>query len=155
MSRHILLHYLSVYTIIKDGIPLYCIAYFFIVKHNQIKLAKKLALILPKLTLDRTAFLCYFYRIMAQKKQNNAIIGFVALGCPKNIIDSEKMLADIAQAGFLITADPENADVVVINTCGFIAPAKAEALEAIKHAVHCKLNGAVKKVIVAGCLPER
>ncbi|MGB2807110.1 MAG: 30S ribosomal protein S12 methylthiotransferase RimO [Sedimentisphaerales bacterium] len=92
---------------------------------------------------------------MAEKKQNNAIIGFVALGCPKNIIDSEKMLAEIAQAGFLITADPENADVVVINTCGFIAPAKAEALEAIRNAVHCKLNGTVKKVIVAGCLSER
>jgi ribosomal protein S12 methylthiotransferase len=92
---------------------------------------------------------------MAKKKQKSAIVGFVALGCPKNIVDSEKMLAEIAQAGFLITADPENADVVVINTCGFIAPAKAEALEAIKHAVHCKLNGTVKKVIVAGCLPER
>jgi tRNA A37 methylthiotransferase MiaB len=62
---------------------------------------------------------------MAKKKQNSAIICFVALGCPKNIVDSEKMLAEIAQAGFLITADPENADVVVINTCGFIAPAKA------------------------------
>ncbi len=92
---------------------------------------------------------------MAKKRQNNAKISFVALGCPKNIVDSEKMLAGIAQAGFLITADPENADVVVINTCGFIAPAKAEALDEIKHAVHCKLNGAVKKVIVAGCLPER
>ncbi|MHC4735224.1 MAG: 30S ribosomal protein S12 methylthiotransferase RimO, partial [Planctomycetota bacterium] len=92
---------------------------------------------------------------MAKKKQNNAIIGFVALGCPKNIVDSEKMLAEIAQAGFLITAEPENADVVVINTCGFIAPAKAEALEAIRHAVHCKLNGTVNKVIVAGCLSER
>ena len=92
---------------------------------------------------------------MAKKKQNSAIIGFVALGCPKNIVDSEKMLAEIAQAGFLITAEPENADVVVINTCGFIAPAKAEALEAVKHAVDCKLNGTVKKVIVAGCLPQR
>ena len=92
---------------------------------------------------------------MSKKRQKNAIIGFVALGCPKNIIDSEKMLAVIAQAGFLVTADPENADVVVINTCGFIAPAKDEALEAIRHAIHCKLNGAVKKVIVAGCLSER
>ncbi|MBW8038410.1 MAG: 30S ribosomal protein S12 methylthiotransferase RimO [Planctomycetes bacterium] len=92
---------------------------------------------------------------MAKKKQNSAIIGFVALGCPKNIIDSEKMLAEIAQAGFLIAQDPQSADVVVVNTCGFIAPAKAEALEAIRHAVHCKLNGTVKKVIVAGCLPER
>jgi len=65
------------------------------------------------------------------------------------------MLAEIAEAGFLITAEPENAGVVVINTCGFIAPAKAEALEAIKHAVACKAGGTVKKVIVTGCLPER
>ena len=92
---------------------------------------------------------------MAQKKQNNATIGFVALGCPKNIIDSEKMLADIAQAGFLITENPDNADVVVINTCGFIAPAREEAFEAIKHAALCKSNGTVKKVVVAGCLSER
>ncbi len=92
---------------------------------------------------------------MAKKVQKNSIIGFVALGCPKNIVDSEKMLAEIAQSGFLITADLERADVVVINTCGFIAPAKTEALEAVRHAVNCKLNGAVKKVIVAGCLSER
>ena len=110
---------------------------------------------MPKLTYDRPLFFRYFYRIMTKKEQKNPIIGFVALGCPKNIIDSEKMLAEIAQAGFLITADPEHADVVVINTCGFIAPAKTEALEAIRYAVNCKLNGAVKKVIVAGCLSER
>jgi ribosomal protein S12 methylthiotransferase len=90
-----------------------------------------------------------------KKKQRPVTVGFVALGCPKNIVDSERMLAEIAQAGFLITADTNNADVVVVNTCGFIAPAKTEALEAIKHAVDCKLNGAVKKVIVAGCLSER
>lgn len=92
---------------------------------------------------------------MAQKKQNSATIGFVALGCPKNIIDSEKMLADFARAGFLISEDPDNADVVVINTCGFIAPAKEEALEAINNAIHRKKRGIVKKVIVAGCLAER
>ncbi len=90
-----------------------------------------------------------------KKKQRPITVGFVALGCPKNIVDSERMLAEIAQAGFLITADTNNADVVVVNTCGFIAPAKTEALEAIKHALDCKLNGAVKKVIVAGCLSER
>ena len=65
------------------------------------------------------------------------------------------MLAEIAQAGFLITAEPQLADVVVINTCAFIAPAKTEALEEINRAVDYKLNGTVKKVIVAGCLPER
>jgi len=82
-------------------------------------------------------------------------VGFIALGCPKNVVDSERMLAEIAQAGFIITADAENADVVVINTCGFIAPARDEAIEAIKQAVDCKRNGTVKKVVAAGCLVQR
>ena len=89
------------------------------------------------------------------KKKRRITVGFIALGCPKNVVDSERMLAEIAQAGLLITAEPENADVVVINTCGFIAPAKAESLEAIRGAVKSKGSGNVKKVIVAGCLPER
>jgi ribosomal protein S12 methylthiotransferase len=83
------------------------------------------------------------------------IVGFISLGCPKNTVDSERMLAEIAQAGFLICAEPDNVDIVVINTCGFIAPAKQEALEAIKRAVACKTDGTVKKVIVTGCLAER
>jgi ribosomal protein S12 methylthiotransferase len=93
---------------------------------------------------------------MARKKQK-VTIGFIALGCPKNMVDSERMLAEIAEAGFMITSEPDNADVVVINTCGFIAPAKAESLEAIKHAVDrkCSPPRRVKKVIVAGCLPQR
>ena len=61
------------------------------------------------------------------------------------------MLAEIAQAGFAISCESDKADVVVINTCGFIAPAEAESLEAIRHAVNCKRRGSVKKVIVAGC----
>jgi len=93
---------------------------------------------------------------MAGKNRKKTItVGFVSLGCPKNTVDSERMLAEIAQAGFLICAEPDNVDVVVINTCGFIAPAKAEALETIKRAVTCKTSGSVKKVIVAGCLAER
>ncbi len=92
---------------------------------------------------------------MARKKQKNVTVGFVSLGCPKNVVDSERMLAEIVQAGFLITDEPDNADVVVINTCGFIEPAKAEALDVIKHAVDCKDGGNVKKVIVAGCLSQR
>jgi len=96
----------------------------------------------------------------SKPEQNQRTVGFLALGCPKNIVDSERMLAEIAKAGFLIISQPEpsdvwRADVVVVNTCGFIAPAKAEALEAIKHAIDCKRNGTVKKVIVAGCLSER
>lgn len=98
-------------------------------------------------------------------KKEPVTVGFIVLGCPKNVVDSERMLAEIAQAGFLITAEADpniflsktkvGADVVVVNTCGFIAPAIAESIEAIKHAVDYKANGYVKKVIVAGCLPER
>jgi len=100
-----------------------------------------------------------------KKKQQPVTVAFYALGCPKNMVDSERMLAEIAQAGFLITAEPDpssclqqeeaGADVVVVNTCSFIAPAIDEALEVIKHAVNCKADGSVKKVIVAGCLPQR
>ncbi|MHC4074817.1 MAG: 30S ribosomal protein S12 methylthiotransferase RimO [Planctomycetota bacterium] len=95
---------------------------------------------------------------MAKKKNKTTAVtvGFIALGCPKNVVDSERMLAEITQSGLLITAEPEQADVVVINTCGFIAPAKAEALEAIRQAADWKSKpAAVKKVIVAGCLAER
>jgi len=92
---------------------------------------------------------------MAKKKQKIVTVGFISLGCPKNVVDSERMLAEIAQAGFLITAEPDNADVVVINTCGFIEPARAEAIDVIKHAVDCNAGGSVKKVIVAGCLSQR
>jgi ribosomal protein S12 methylthiotransferase len=92
---------------------------------------------------------------MERKKAKITTVGFHALGCPKNMVDSEKMLAEIAEAGFVITSDNDRADVVVVNTCGFIAPAKAEAVEVIEHALECKRRGAVKKVIVAGCLPQR
>ncbi len=91
----------------------------------------------------------------ATNNKNQLTVGFVALGCPKNLVDSERMLALIAQAGFVITADTDNADVVVINTCGFIEPAKAEALEAIRRAVRQKQKGNIRKIIVAGCLPQR
>lgn len=110
-------------------------------------------------------FFCYFYPAMRKRKHQKSevsrgTVGFIALGCPKNIVDSERMLAEIAKAGFLITTEPDSsnvwrADVVVVNTCGFIAPAKAEALKAIKHATDCKRKGSVKKVIVAGCLSQR
>ena len=90
-----------------------------------------------------------------ERKKQEITVGFISLGCPKNVVDSERMFAEIVQAGFPITAETDDADVVVINTCGFIAPAEAESLEAIRHAVDRKLSGAVKKVVVAGCLSER
>ncbi len=103
--------------------------------------------------LDINVFFWYFSVLMP--KRHNITVGFISLGCPKNIVDSEKMLGEIVQAGFIINANPDNADVVVINTCGFIEPAKAEAIDVIKHALWCKHKGRVKKVIVAGCLSER
>jgi len=92
---------------------------------------------------------------MGKKRRKNVTVGFVALGCPKNVVDSERMLAQIAQAGFLIAADPERADVVVINTCGFIEPARAESFEVIRQVLANKKMGHVHKVVVAGCLSQR
>ena len=92
---------------------------------------------------------------MIRYEQQSITVGFVALGCPKNIVDSERMLADIAQAGMLISEDPDRADVVVINTCGFIEPAKEESIAVIRRAVTQKRKGQVKKVVVAGCLSQR
>jgi ribosomal protein S12 methylthiotransferase len=92
---------------------------------------------------------------MRKEKRNRATVGFVALGCPKNMVDSEKMLAHLAEAGYLIAAESEQADVVVINTCGFIEPATRESLEAVEQAIASKKKGKVQKVIVAGCLAQR
>jgi ribosomal protein S12 methylthiotransferase len=93
---------------------------------------------------------------MSVKRNKSCVtVGFVALGCPKNMVDSERMLAQIARAGLIITQDPDNAGVVVINTCGFISPAKEEALDAIRNAVRQKQKGNIRKIIVAGCLPQR
>lgn len=88
-------------------------------------------------------------------KDNNYTVAMVALGCPKNIVDSETMLGKLGQAGFIITPNADNADIVIVNTCGFIAPAKEEAIEEIKYVLQRKKQGDVQKVIVAGCLAER
>lgn len=92
---------------------------------------------------------------MVKKKNVKTTVGFISLGCPKNVVDSEKMLALIVQAGFVLSSDIEQADVIVINTCGFIEPAKLEALEAIQQAVEFKNSGSARKVIVTGCLAQR
>jgi len=92
---------------------------------------------------------------MKTPKNSLITVGFVALGCPKNMVDSERMLAEIAQNQLVISAELEQADVVIINTCGFIAPAKAEAMSVINEAIEWKRTGQVKKVIVAGCLSQR
>ncbi|MHC4212876.1 MAG: 30S ribosomal protein S12 methylthiotransferase RimO [Planctomycetota bacterium] len=92
---------------------------------------------------------------MSKRKQKPLTVGFIALGCPKNVVDSERMLAEIAQAGLIISSQADNVDVVIVNTCGFIEPAKQEAFEAIEQAVSWKHQSKVKKVIVTGCLSQR
>lgn len=88
------------------------------------------------------------------KPNTTVSVGFISLGCPKNTVDSESMLARIGQAGYILSSDIE-ADVVIVNTCGFIVPAKEEALDVISQAVDKKKKGRVRKIIVAGCLPQR
>jgi ribosomal protein S12 methylthiotransferase len=80
---------------------------------------------------------------------------FVSLGCPKNLVDSERMLGKLAQGGYALTPDADGADVVVINTCGFIEPARQESLAVIREMLDLKKQGRVGAVVVAGCLAER
>ncbi len=82
-------------------------------------------------------------------------VGFVSLGCPKNLVDSEVMMGQLIEAGYEITNNADEADTVVVNTCGFIESAKAESIEAILEATHAKTSGKAQRVIVAGCLVER
>src|SRR5207253_9077735 len=89
---------------------------------------------------------------MSEKKVPK--VGFVSLGCPKNLVDSEVMLGTLARQGYSITAQKEDADVIVVNTCGFIDSAKKESIDTILEMAQLK-QGNCKKLVVAGCLAER
>jgi ribosomal protein S12 methylthiotransferase len=80
---------------------------------------------------------------------------FVSLGCPKNTVDSERMLGKLAQDGYALQPDADGADVVVVNTCGFIEPARQESLAVIREMLALKKAGKVGAVVVAGCMAER
>ncbi len=82
-------------------------------------------------------------------------VGFVSLGCPKNLVDSEVMMGQLKKAGYEITNDASEAETVVVNTCGFIESAKQESIDAILEATSLKGEGKAKRVVVAGCLVER
>jgi len=82
-------------------------------------------------------------------------VGFVSLGCPKNLVDSEVMMGQLSEAGYEITSNADDADTVVVNTCGFIESAKQESIDAIFEATTLKAKGKAKRVVVAGCLVER
>ena len=102
-------------------------------------------------------------------RRSGVAVGAISLGCPKNLVDTEVMLGLLDQAGFAIVADPQQAqghaerhraglcpavDVILVNTCCFIAPAREEAAEALRQAVYWKQSGSAKAVICAGCWPQ-
>lgn len=82
-------------------------------------------------------------------------IGFISLGCPKNQVDTEVMLAEVVKAGYEITPDDTEADIVIINTCAFIQSAKQEAIDNILDEAWLKKNANLKGIIVTGCLAQR
>jgi ribosomal protein S12 methylthiotransferase len=82
-------------------------------------------------------------------------VGFISLGCPKNLVDSEVMMGLLDRAGARLTARPEDAEILVVNTCSFIDTAKQESVDTILEMARFKTEGQAKKLIVAGCLVER
>ncbi len=82
-------------------------------------------------------------------------IGFVSLGCPKNLVDSEVMMGHLVERGHELTSQPADAEVLVVNTCSFIDPAKQESIDTILEMAEYKKTGRARKLIVAGCLVER
>src|SRR3954471_4608311 len=89
------------------------------------------------------------------QKKDIRSVAFVSLGCPKNLVDSERMLGLLAQDGLAITPNADEADAIVINTCGFLEASKTESLDEIRRAIEMKKSGRCKRIIVAGCLVQR
>ena len=85
----------------------------------------------------------------------NYKVAFISLGCAKNLVNAEQMMALCRDAGFTVTGDPEGADVAVLNTCGFIESAKSEAIDNILELAALKDAGKLKKLLVTGCLTQR
>jgi ribosomal protein S12 methylthiotransferase len=84
-----------------------------------------------------------------------AKVGFISLGCPKNLVDTEVMLGLLQKEGHVITADRSEAEIIIVNTCSFIESSKKESIEAILEAADLKKSGKCRRLIVAGCLAER
>jgi ribosomal protein S12 methylthiotransferase len=82
-------------------------------------------------------------------------IGFVSLGCPKNLVDTEVMMGQLVADGHVLTPQPSEADVIVVNTCSFIDPAKQESVDTILEMAEHKKTGKAQRLVVAGCLVER
>ena len=82
-------------------------------------------------------------------------IGLVSLGCPKNTVDSERVMGDLVSSGYNLTPEEKNAEIIIVNTCGFIESAKKESIDTILEMARYKKEGNCKQLIVTGCLAER
>src|SRR6185369_9067340 len=87
-------------------------------------------------------------------KDHAVKVGMVSLGCPKNLVDSEVMLGQLAAHQFQVTNSPEDAELLIVNTCGFIDKAKQESVDTILEMAGYKKSGACKKLVVTGCLVQ-
>ncbi len=95
------------------------------------------------------------YKQQETPEPTKGTYAFVSLGCPKNLVDSERMLGLLQVDGYRLVSDPDGADFVVVNTCGFIERARAESFSAIDEMLELKRRGRTRGVIVSGCLAER
>src|SRR5271155_1012769 len=82
-------------------------------------------------------------------------VGFLSLGCPKNLVDSEVMMGILARHGYDLSPRADEADVLVVNTCSFIEPAQQESVDTIIEMAEHKRTGRARRLVVAGCLVER
>src|ERR1700689_1589861 len=96
-----------------------------------------------------------FYRPAVARRITMPKAGFISLGCPKNLVDSEVMMGVLARNGYEFTPRAEEADVLVVNTCSFIAPAQKESIDTILEMAEYKKFGVAKKLTGPGCLVGR
>jgi ribosomal protein S12 methylthiotransferase len=105
--------------------------------------------------VESTTELAHSESTASSKAQTPKKVGFVSLGCPKNLVDSEVMMGMLAQAGAQLTARAQDADVIVVNTCSFIQTAQQESVDTILEMARLKKQGRAQTLVVAGCLVER
>jgi ribosomal protein S12 methylthiotransferase len=92
---------------------------------------------------------------MKETRDSSKKVHFVSLGCPKNLVDSEIMAGTLMRDGYQVVGNPEDADTVIVNTCGFIEASKQESIDKILEMARLKKSGSLEKVVVAGCLTQR
>lgn len=88
-------------------------------------------------------------------KENKKLVGVISLGCDKNRVDTEHMLTYLSEGGYSFTSDPSKAEIIIINTCGFIANARKESMDTIFEMSEYKKLGTCKKLVVTGCMPQK